>query len=229
LAKATGAVEELRSVLKKVHPWSTLHHGMTGMDTVLRLYTKTIPDLLGKHCEIQILSPQVRGTLGTANLNQQIQNAVNPHNPNKKQIAIGERIYREGDRVIQTRNNYDLGVFNGDIGVIESMDLTDLTCKVYFHGHGQSFDYTREDLSDLLLAYGITIHKSQGSEFQAVIIPVATQHFKMLFRNLIYTGLTRAKKLAVFVGSRKALGMAVQTIDQRVRQTALRELLEISQ
>ncbi len=225
LAKAQSDVEELKSVLKKIHPWSTLHHGMTALDTILRLYTKTIPELFGPTCEIQILSPQVRGTLGTANLNLQIQNAVNPQHPNKKQIAIGERIYREGDRVIQTRNNYDLGVFNGDIGVIESMDLTDLTCRVYFQGHGQAFEYKREDLTDLQLAYGITIHKSQGSEFQAVIIPVATQHFKMLFRNLIYTGLTRAKKLAVFVGSRKALAMAVQTIDQRVRQTALRELL----
>jgi exodeoxyribonuclease V alpha subunit len=226
LSQAKNEVEELRSVLKKIHPWSTLNHGMTALDTVIRLYTKTIPEILGKGCEIQILSPQVRGTLGTVNLNQQIQNTVNPATQNKKQISIGDRIYREGDRIIQTRNNYDLGVFNGDIGVIRSIDLTDFTCQVYYQGHDQTFEYSKEDLSDLQLAYGITIHKSQGSEFQAVIIPVATQHFKMLFRNLIYTGLTRAKKLAIFVGSRKALAMAVQTIDQRVRQTALQELLD---
>jgi exodeoxyribonuclease V alpha subunit len=226
LSQAKNEVEELKSVLKKIHPWSTLNHGMTALDTILRLYTKTIPDILGQGCEIQILSPQVRGTLGTINLNQQIQNTVNPSSPTKKQIAIGERIYREGDRVIQTRNNYDLGVFNGDIGIIKSIDLTDFTCQIYYQGHDQCFEYTKEDLSDLQLAYGITIHKSQGSEFQAVIIPVASQHFKMLFRNLIYTGLTRAKKLAIFVGSRKALAMAVQTIDQRVRQTALQALLD---
>lgn len=218
-------MEELQTVLKKIHPWSTLNHGMTALDTVLRLYTKTIPEILGPRCEIQILSPQVRGSLGTINLNQQIQNTINPSNPNKKQISIGERIYREGDRIIQTRNNYDLGVFNGDIGFIKSIDLTDLICEVYFPGHDDIFEYSKEDLTDFQLAYSITIHKSQGSEFQAVIIPVATQHFKMLFRNLIYTGLTRAKKLAVFVGSRKALAMAVQSIDQKVRQTALQELL----
>ena len=96
---------------------------------------------------------------------------------------------------------------------------------MHYHGHNKTFEYSKEDLVDLQLAYGITIHKSQGSEFQAVIIPVATQHFKMLFRNLIYTGLTRAKKIAVFVGSRKALALAIQTIDQRVRQTALQTLV----
>jgi exodeoxyribonuclease V alpha subunit len=225
LFQAGSPVEELKTVLKRVHPWSTLHLGMTALDTVLRVYTKTIPELLGKNCEIQILSPQVRGTLGTANLNQQIQAAINPPAPNKKEMTLGERVYRVGDRVIQTRNNYDLGVFNGDIGVIESIDLEEMMFSVYFSGHNQSFEYKKENLTDLQLAYGITIHKSQGSEFQAVIIPVATQHFKMLFRNLIYTGLTRGKKLVVFVGSRKALSMAVQTIDQKVRQTGLKELL----
>jgi len=226
LFQANGPVEELRFVLKKIHPWSTLHLGLTALETVLRLYTKTIPELLGADCEIQILTPQVRGTLGTINLNQQIQKTVNPESDHKKQMILGERIYRVGDRVIQTRNNYDLGVFNGDIGVIQDMDLEELTCKIFYHGHQQSFEYKKENLNDLQLAYSITIHKSQGSEFQAVIIPVATQHFKMLFRNLIYTGLTRGKKLVIFVGSRKALALAVQTIDQKIRQTGLQTLLQ---
>ncbi len=226
LASAQNQVDELKTILKKIHPWSTINHGMTALDTVLRLYTKTIPEILGKGCEIQILSPQVRGSLGTVNLNLQIQKTINPESSNKKQIALGDRIYRESDRVIQTRNNYDLGVFNGDIGVIQSIDLNNFVCKVYFQGHKQSFEYSKSDLSDLQLAYGITIHKSQGSEFQAVIIPVTTQHYKMLFRNLIYTGLTRAKKLAIFVGNRKALSMAIQTINQQIRQTALQELLK---
>lgn len=226
LFQAGNPVEELRAVLKRVHPYSTLHLGMTALDTILRLYTKTIPEVLGKGVEIQILSPQVRGSLGTQNLNQQIQATVNPPTPEKTQLLLGEKVYRVGDRVIQTRNNYDLGVFNGDIGVIESIDLEEMVCRVYFSGHGQAFEYKRENLADLQLAYGITIHKSQGSEFQAVIIPVATQHFKMLFRNLIYTGLTRGKKLVIFVGSRKALALAVQTIDQKVRQTGLQQLLQ---
>ncbi len=227
LASAKNEVEELKSILKKIHPWSTLHHGMIAQDAILRLYTKTIPEVLGQKCEIQVLTPQVRGSLGTVNMNLQIQQTVNPLTPQKKQIQIGERIYREGDRVIQTRNNYDLGVFNGDIGNIESIDTDDFSCLIYFAGHDQTFTYAREDLVDVQLAYAITIHKSQGSEFEAVIIPVATQHFKMLFRNLIYTGLTRAKKLAIFVGSRKALNMAIQTVDQRTRQTGLKELLQM--
>lgn len=218
--QAQGSIEQLKSIVKSIHPWSALHHGMTGLDMVLRLYTKTIPEYFGPDIEIQILSPQVRGSLGTLNLNQSIQQAVNPEHPGKRQIKMGERVYREGDRVIQTRNNYDLGVFNGDIGRIKHIDLENYSCMIQY-GKQAPIPYEREDLTEISLAYGITIHKSQGSEFDAVIIPVATQHFKMLFRNLIYTGLTRAKKLCVFVGSRKALAMAVKQIDNRKRQTAL--------
>jgi exodeoxyribonuclease V alpha subunit len=218
--QAQGSIEQLKAIVKSIHPWSALHHGMTGFDMVLRLYTKTIPEYFGKDIEIQILSPQVRGSLGTLNLNQAIQQAVNPELQGKKQIQIGERIYREGDRVIQTRNNYDLGVFNGDIGKIKSINLENYSCMIQF-GKQVPINYEHEDLTEIALAYGITIHKSQGSEFDAVIIPIATQHFKMLFRNLIYTGLTRAKQLCVFVGSRKALSMAVKQIDNRKRQTAL--------
>lgn len=230
LSKASNEIEELKTILKKIHPWSSLHHGLTATETLLRLYSKTIPDILGKSCEIQILSPQVRGTLGTLNLNQKIQDKINPAHFEKKQMTIGEKIFREGDRVIQIRNNYDLGVFNGDIGKIKSIDLADFKITVEFDGHKNSEDglieYAQADLSDLALAYAITIHKSQGSEFQAVIIPITTQHFNMLFRNLIYTGLTRAKKLAIFIGSRKALSVAINSIDQRVRQTALKDLLK---
>ncbi|MBU0992184.1 MAG: AAA family ATPase [Proteobacteria bacterium] len=218
--QAQGSIEQLKSIVKSIHPWSALHHGMTGLDMVLRLYTKTIPEYFGDDIEIQILSPQVRGSLGTLNLNQSIQQAVNPEQQGKKQIKMGERVYREGDRVIQTRNNYDLGVFNGDIGRIKAIDLENYSCMIQY-GKQAPITYQREDLTEISLAYGITIHKSQGSEFNAVIIPVATQHFKMLFRNLIYTGLTRAKQLCVFVGSRKALAMAVKQIDNRKRQTAL--------
>jgi exodeoxyribonuclease V alpha subunit len=141
-------------------------------------------------------------------------------------LQVGERIFRVGDRVIHRRNNYELGVFNGDIGVIESIDNAELTCAVSFAPDQRLVHYRRDDISELDLAYAITIHKSQGSEFGAVIIPVLTQHFKMLFRNLIYTGLTRARKLAVLVGTRKALAMAVKNQDTSLRQTFLQELLQ---
>src|SRR5690606_38903058 len=122
-----------------------------------------------------------------------------------------------------TRNNYELGVFNGDIGRITRIDLDHFRCEILFESSvtATSVLYEKENLSEIALAYAITIHKSQGSEFDVVILPVATQHFKMLFRNLIYTGLTRAKRLCVFVGSRKALSLAIRQIDQRKRQTAL--------
>jgi exodeoxyribonuclease V alpha subunit len=226
LAKAESNTKELMAVLKSVHPWSSLNYGLSAVETAVRLYTKTIPEWLGKDIEIQILTPQVRGTLGTLSLNESLQKIANPESPNKRQIQIGARILRVGDRVIQTRNNYDLGVFNGDIGRVTQVDSNDMTCEVRFSGGEERIiNFEKEDLSDLNLAYAITIHKSQGSEFPVVIIPVLGQHFNMLFRNLIYTGLTRAKKLAVFVGSRKAFAMAVGQIDNRKRQTALADLI----
>jgi exodeoxyribonuclease V alpha subunit len=225
LAKAESITKELMAVLKSVHPWSSLHYGLTAVETAVRLYTKTIPEWLGKDVEIQILTPQVRGTLGTLNLNESLQRIANPESPTKHQIQVGARLLRIGDRVIQTRNNYDLGVFNGDIGRVTQVNSEEMTCEVSFSGGEERVvNYEKEDLSDLSLAYAITIHKSQGSEFQVVIIPVLGQHFNMLFRNLIYTGLTRAKKLAIFVGSRKAFAMAVGQIDNRKRQTALADL-----
>jgi exodeoxyribonuclease V alpha subunit len=226
LAQAKSGSEELASVLKNIHPWSSLHYGMNAVDSLLRLYHKTIPEWLGPKVEIQVLTPQVRGSMGTMNLNSCLQDLCNPQSPQKKQLKFGEKILRLGDRVIQTRNNYNLGIFNGDIGKISEIDLEELSCEVVFQGADERrVIFQREDLSELVLAYAITIHKSQGSEFQAVIIPVLGQHFNMLFRNLIYTGMTRAKKLAIFVGSRKALTLAIGQIDNRERQTALTELL----
>ncbi|MFA7455710.1 MAG: ATP-binding domain-containing protein, partial [Desulfobulbaceae bacterium] len=223
--RAGTRVEELKAVLKKVHPWSSLHYGLDAVAVVRKLHTEWIPRYLGAECEIQILSPMTRGSLGTANLNTVMQQAANPPDPSRHELQVGERIFREGDRVIHRRNNYDLEVFNGDIGRIIAIDNEDLTCVVRFFPDGREVRYQKEDIVELDLAYAITIHKSQGSEFQAVIIPVLTQHFKMLYRNLIYTGLTRARKLAVFVGTRKALAMAIRRQDTSRRQTALELLL----
>ncbi len=225
VANSETRVEELMSVLKKVHPWSSLHYSLCATDIVRKLYTQWIPKYLGNNCEIQILSPMTRGSLGTLNLNQMIQETANPARQGACQLKVGERIFRQGDRVIHRRNNYDLGVFNGDIGIIKQIDNRELTCTVSFFPDSREVFYQKEDIVELDLAYAITIHKSQGSEFEIVIIPVLTQHFKMLFRNLIYTGLTRAKKYAFFVGTRKALAMAVKNQDTSQRQTALKELI----
>ncbi len=223
--KASSHVAELQAVLKKVHPWSSVHYGLAAVDVVRKLYLKWIPKYYGKDTEIQILSPMIRGSLGTANLNKVIQEAANPPAAGKHQLQVGEKIFREGDRVIHRRNNYDLNVFNGDIGMILHIDNENLTAVIAFFPDGREVEYRKEDVMELDLAYAITIHKSQGSEFKAVIIPVLTQHFKMLYRNLIYTGLTRARKLSVFVGTRKALAMAIRQQDTSKRQTALEELL----
>ncbi len=223
--RAETKVDELLSVLNKVHPWSSLHYGLSASDVVKKLYLEWIPKYSGKESEIQILSPMTRGSLGTLNLNKMIQEAVNPPEKGRGQLMIGERIFRVGDRVIHRKNNYELEVFNGDIGVIKGIDNEELTCEVSFFPDGRVVHYERDDIPQLDLSYAITIHKSQGSEFEIVILPVLTQHFKMLFRNLIYTGLTRARKLAVFVGTRKALAMAVKNQDSSQRQTYLKELI----
>ena len=224
--KAKGRADELLSVLKKVHPWSSMHYGLSAFEVVRKLYIEWIPKYFGENNEIQILSPMTRGSLGTISLNKMIQESANPAQKGKGQLSVGERIFRVGDRVIHRRNNYDLNVFNGDIGTIREIDTEELTLSVSFFPDSRVVEYTRDAIPELDLAYAITIHKSQGSEFETIIIPVLTQHFKMLFRNLIYTGLTRAKKLAVFVGTRKALAMAVKNQDTSQRQTLLKELLQ---
>jgi len=221
---AKTRTDELLTVLKKVHPWSSLHYGLSASDVVRKLYLEWIP----KYCaesEIQIITPMTRGTLGTLNLNKMIQKTANPPREGTSQLLVGERVFRVGDRVIHRRNNYDLEVFNGDIGVIKEIDNEELTCVVSFFPNDREVFYKRDDISELDLAYAITIHKSQGSEFDTVIMPVLSQHFKMLFRNLIYTGLTRARNLAVLIGTRKALAMAVKNQDTSQRQTFLKELL----
>jgi len=226
LRQAAGPVEELKAVLARIHPWSTLHYGLTALDAIVRLYREWIPKYQEEGGEIQILCPMVRGTLGTANVNSVIQRVVNPPRDGCPELQVGERIFRMGDRVIHRRNNYDLGVFNGDIGRIDAIDNEELTCTVCFFPDNRKVTYQRDDIVELDLAYAITIHKSQGSEFSTVIIPVLNQHFKMLYRNLIYTGLTRARRLAIFVGTRKALAMAIRQQDPLRRQTALGQLLQ---
>ena len=220
--------EELKEVIKNVHPWSSLHYGLSAVGMIEKLYEAIIPKYYGKEAEIQILSPMIRGSVGTANLNAVIQDKLNPAAEGKAQLEIGGRTFREGDRIIQKRNNYDLNVFNGDIGRISQIDNEELELLIHFRAGVETKEvrYKKEHLLELDLAYAITVHKSQGSEFETIIIPLVSQHFNMLFRNLVYTGITRARKLVVFVGTRKALAMAVNKQNTSIRQTALEYLLK---
>lgn len=227
LGKAQTHTEELKQVLRSVHPWSSLHYGLSAGAMIERLYEETIGKYYGKDAEVQILSPMTKGSLGTASLNGAIQRRHNPAREGKAQLTLGGRILREGDRVIQKRNNYDLNVYNGDIGLIRQIDAEAMEILVEYRAGGQvkEASYQRDELLELDLAYAITVHKAQGSEFDVVVIPVVLQHFNLLFRNLVYTAITRAKKLVVFVGTRKALALAVQKQNTATRQTGLAYLL----
>ena len=168
--------------------------------------------------DIQVLSPMHRGPVGVANLNQALQAALNAQG-----AAISRRGFRIGDRVIQQRNNYDLDVFNGDMGRVEAVDEEAQTLRVDFDG--RPVLYAFDQIDDLNLAYAITVHKSQGSEYPAVVMPLVSQHFMLLQRNVLYTGVTRAKKLVVIVGDPKALRRALHNTEVTRRHTRLAERL----
>jgi len=227
LLQSKNEAEDLTCLIKKIPSYSTLHYGLKASDTILHLVRSSIPEHYGKNIEIQVLCPMTRGSVGTDSLNTLIQSSLNPYRKEQGQVLIGQRAFRVGDRVIQRVNNYDLNVFNGDIGVIKSLSEENVLIVEFGKGSDvRRVKYERSDMIQLALAYAITIHKSQGSEFPVVVIPILTQHFKMLYRNLIYTGLTRAKKLAVFVGSKKALAIAIKNVDMKTRQTTLKRLLK---
>jgi exodeoxyribonuclease V alpha subunit len=157
--------------------------------------------------DIQVLSPMNRGSLGIRELNVRLQTELNPPNPQEPSVEKFGWQFRVRDKVIQTENNYDKDVFNGDIGQVVKIDPIDRTVAVRFDQREVTYDFG--ELDEISLAYAITIHKSQGSEFPAVVIPLATQHYLLLQRNLVYTGVTRGKKLVVLIGQRKALAIAV--------------------
>ena len=170
--------------------------------------------------DIQVLTPMQRGVVGAANLNQVLQQAVNPDSHG---IRRGGVEYREHDKVMQIRNNYDKEIFNGDIGTVISVNLEDRELVIRFDDREIAYDAT--ELDEVVLAYATTIHKSQGSEYPIVVMPVLMTHFVMLQRNLVYTGVTRAKKILVIVGTKKALAMAVRNVTVDKRNTMLAERL----
>ncbi len=174
--------------------------------------------------DIQVLTPMNRNLLGTISLNQSLQLALNPPNELKFEIERFGITFRVGDKVIQTHNNYDKEVFNGDIGHIVTIDADPVKVHVRYDAD-RLVEYEPGELDELQLAYALSIHKSQGSEFPCVIIPVSTQHYVLLERSLIYTAITRAKKLCVLVGDERALSLAVSKQESRKRWTGLRQLL----
>jgi len=187
---------------------------------IVDLVRRRIPNKFGlKPSDIQVLAPMYRGAAGVMNLNMLLQAALNPPAPNKPERKISGTLFRVGDRVMQTRNNYDKDVFNGDIGAITALDLENQTMTVNMDGRGIVYDWI--DADDLVLAYAASVHKAQGSEYSCVVLPLLTQHYLMLQRNLLYTAVTRAKQLVVIVGTRKALAMAVRNNKVAQRYSAL--------
>jgi len=174
--------------------------------------------------DVQILTPMNRNALGTHNLNKLLQDALNPADSMKWEVDRFDRTYRVGDKVIQNRNNYDKEIYNGDIGRITRIDSEPTKVIVDFDGDRRA-DYEPGDLDELNLAYAITIHKSQGSEFPVIVVPVSTQHYVMLQRNLVYTAITRGKKLVVLLGQESALKMAVDNLSGGDRHGGLQKRL----
>ena len=193
-------------------------------ETIVRLVKERLPRAYRESPDrIQVLTPMQRGVVGAANLNLLLQQALNPSGPS---LNRGGYTYRQGDRVMQQRNNYDKDVFNGDLGYIREVDTEERTLKVDFDGKWVEYDVT--ELDELTLAYATTIHKAQGSEYPIVVMPVLMTHFVMLQRNLIYTGITRAKKICVLLGAAKALAYAVRNVSVLRRNTRLKERLNPS-
>ena len=169
---------------------------------------------------IQILTPMHKGIVGVSNLNTELQKELNPA---KDELIRGGRIFRTGDKVLQIRNNYDKDVYNGDIGRVREIDKETQEVRVDFDGRLVAYEYS--EIDEIVLAYATSVHKSQGSEYPVVIMPLLTQHYMLLQRNLLYTGITRGKKLVILVGTKKALAIAIKNNKPQMRYTMLKERL----
>jgi len=193
-------------------------------DLIVDIVARRIPEKFGLPTQdIQVLSPMHRGSVGARVLNEKLQSCLNPLRYDRPEYRSGSRVLRVNDRVLQLRNNYDKDVFNGDVGRIEAIDLEMGEVAVEFEG--RSVSYELSDLDELTLAYAMSVHKSQGSEYPVVVLPMLTQHYMMLQRNLLYTAITRAQKMVVVVGTRKAIAMAVRNDKIAARWSALQERL----
>ncbi len=193
------------------------------LEDLREIYLKKLPKLGISPDDAIVLVPMNKGIVGTQRINQELQTILNPVNDPEKQVLVFGNVYKNGDRVMQIRNNYDKFVFNGDIGKIHDINKTEQKLFVNFGDRILEYDFT--ELDELVLAYAISIHKSQGSEFAATVIPIFMQHFILLQRNLIYTAITRAKKMCIMIGQAKAIAMGVRNAKKAQRLTFLKEYL----
>jgi len=194
-----------------------------GVELILRLVRENISKRFNLDAvdDIQVLTPMQRGEMGARNLNQVLQEALNPSGESVQRYGW---TFRMGDKVMQTVNDYEKDVFNGDIGRVAGIDHEKQVLAINFDGRSVEYDFG--ELDEIMLSYAVTIHKSQGSEYPCVVIPIHTQHYMLLQRNLLYTAITRGRKLVVLVGMRKAVAMAVKRVEARGRITTLKERLK---
>jgi exodeoxyribonuclease V alpha subunit len=190
--------------------------------TIKTLCSERVPKKFGfdPMRDVQVLTPMHKGLCGSENLNRELQSTLNPTGPNVQRLG---RTYRVGDRVMQIRNNYDKDVFNGDLGRVKKIDLVEQHVIVQVDEREIPYEFT--DMDELLPAYAISVHKSQGNEYPCVIVPLLTQHFVLLQRNLLYTAITRGKKLVILIGSKKALSIAIHNNKTAARYSRLKERL----
>ena len=197
-------------------------------DKVVAVVARSLPKRGYLPADIQVLTPMQRGSAGAAHLNSRLQETLNPAGFGKEEVQRGARLFRVGDRVMQIVNNYDKAVYNGDIGTVSAVSHEDSLLSVgYADAQGMNeVVYEFADMDELSLAYCVSIHKSQGSEYPAVVLALHTQHFMLLQRNLLYTALTRARKFCVLIGPQRAVAMAVKKQSDLGRHTRLKERLQ---
>ncbi len=211
------------------------HFPLDAVRTIKDLCAKRLPDAYNfdPTTQIQVLCPSKKGDTGTVNLNKVLQETLNPPSSDKREHNTGYRLFREGDKVMQTRNNYNIhweskddegdGIFNGDIGFVESIDIRHDAIVIYFAGKRAT--YSKEQLQEIELAYAVTVHKSQGSEFDAVVMPVISVNSRLCYRNLLYTAVTRAKKLLILVGTVPCLNSMIENNKTQLRYSALKHFI----
>ncbi|MCA1793785.1 MAG: ATP-binding domain-containing protein, partial [Desulfobacteraceae bacterium] len=198
-------------------------HSEKVVETILELCAKRIPGTFPHIRDLQVLTPMHRGEAGTINLNQQLQAVLNPGKGGIDSHGIS---FRSGDKVMHLKNNYEKEVFNGDIGQVTEVSKSDGSVKVDYDGRTVSYELL--DLDELTLAYAISVHKSQGSEYGAVIIALTMAHYPLLQRNLLYTALTRGKHLVIIVGSSRAVHTAFENNRTNLRRSGLKDRLALN-
>jgi exodeoxyribonuclease V alpha subunit len=213
-------LEPISNTPKTDFLWFDAQEPEQGVAAIRDIVTHLIPKLgFNPAKDVQVLCPMSRGETGTRNLNQALQQLINPPSPQKVEMTRAGMTLRVGDRILQQKNDYNREVFNGDLGIITAIDVEEQEVEARFGDRSVTYDYA--DLNEITLAFATTIHKSQGSEYPVVILPVFMQHYTMLSRNLIYTGVTRARQLVVLVGSSRAIELAVKQVKDQHRYTLL--------